>query len=108
MASLPVPLSSLCKGKNIFGFHRRGIGGADMRIWQRLLHILIPAMLSFQAHNQITGSRQGAGDLFLTCALLDVSDVLWEASDTGRIQKQKCSRNELSLKIDISADICYT
>ena len=48
-----------------------------MRIWQRLLHILIPAMLSFQAHNQITGSRQGAGDLFLTCALLDVSDVLW-------------------------------
>ena len=78
-----------------------------MRIWQRLLHILIPAMLSFQAHNQITGSRQGAG-AFLTCALLDVSAVLWEASDTGRIQKQKCIRNELSLKIDISADICYT
>ena len=72
-----------------------------MRIWQRLLHILIPAMLSFQAHNQITGSRQGAGDSFLTCALLDVSAVLWEASDTERLPKQKCSRNELSLKIDI-------
>lgn len=41
-------------------------------------------------------------------ALLDVSAVLWEASDTERLPKQKCSRNELSLKIDISADICYT